>query len=144
MIVIKSGRHPHEVLILLGCLVYGLAGIVAFDAVAISSLRALPEAWGRSFYILLAVGAAVPLIGAFRRGLEGPLTERAGLLILTALNLAFAVSIAAAVWPRGLGFVTFNVAIAGANIWRWFQIGRELKEIAAAAAHGGVADQLEG
>lgn len=143
-IVIKTGRHPHEVLILAGCLLYGLIGTVAFDAVSISSIRLLPEAWGRAFYILLAVGAAVPLIGLFRRGIEGPLYERAGLLILSALNLAFAVSVGAFAWPRGLGFVIFNVSIAAANLWRWRQIGSQLKEIAAAAAAGGAADQLEG
>ena len=57
--MIRSGRHPHEVLILSGCVVYGVAGFSAFDRVAITSIRELPGPVGHMFYALLAVTAAV-------------------------------------------------------------------------------------
>lgn len=144
MIVIKASRHPHEVLLLIGCLLWGIAGTVAFEQVAVTSVRSLPTPWGLVFYILLAVGAAVPLFGIFRAGITGALIERAGLLILAGMCLAFAVAIAFTVPVRGLGFVLLMAALGVANIIRALQIPGEIDRLTAAAAATGATDQLEG
>ena len=144
MIVIKASRHPHEVLLLIGCLIWGIAGTVAFEQVAVTSVRSLPAPWGLVFYILLTVGAAVPLFGIFRAGIAGALYERAGLVILAGMCLAFAVAVAFTVFPRGLGFVLLMVALGVANIVRALQIPGEIDRLTKAAAAAGAADQLEG
>lgn len=144
VIVVKTGRQPHEVALLIGCLLFGLAGTIAFDAVAVTSLRALPEAFGQVFFVLLAVGAAVPLVGIFKPGLEGPLIERIGLWVLTIQNVFFAAAVAVTSWPRGFGFIVMMTMLAVANVVRALQIPRQLRRIAAAAAVSGSVDQLEG
>lgn len=143
--MIRSGRHPHEVLLLVGCLLWGLFGLFAFDATASTSLRNLPAPWGQVFYGLLGAGAVVALAGAFlRRGIVGPLVERSGLLILAGMNIAYAVFVFGVSGSRAVGFSIFMICLATANIWRAAQIGGEVKKIAAAAALGGAAEHLGG
>lgn len=144
MIVIRSGRHPHEVLILSGCVVYGVAGFSAFDRVAITSIRELPGPVGHMFYALLAVTAAVALVGSFLPGLIGQRVEQGGLLLVAAHALVSVTLVFAALGLRATAFAIFMLCIASANVWRAVQIHFDLRRILAAAVMTGSVDQLEG
>jgi hypothetical protein len=145
VIVIRSGRHPHEVFLLVAFLLWALFGLIAFEATASPSLRLLPTPWGHVFYGALGVGAVVAIVGVFlRRGIVGPLVERSGMLILSGMNVAYAVFVFGYSGSRAAGFSIFMVCLAAANIWRAAQIPGEVKQIAAAAALGKATDHLGG
>lgn len=145
VIVLHSGRHPHEVFVLVGCLLWALFGLIAFDATASPSLRELPGPWGRVFYGLLGAGAVVAIVGVFlRRGIFGPLVERSGLLVLAGMNIAYAAFVYGLSGNRAAGFSIYMLCLAVANLWRAAQVRSEVRQIAAAAALGGASDHLGG
>lgn len=142
MIVIKSGRHPLAVTLLVFCAVSGVSNLLAYSKSATNVLRALPPAFGLVFYGLLALGSAVALVGVFWPGLTGPHLERSGLLMLTGVFSAYAVLVI----PLGLRALFFSLLLFGfalGNFLRVLQIGRDLKRIRAAAAYTGSTEQLK-
>lgn len=133
VIRIRSGRHPHEVALLAAAFLMGVAGVVIFDTVASTTVRALPQPWGHVMYGVLAIGSAIALTGVFWPGIAGAVIERAGLVALVGASLGYAVAIFAINGPRGLAFTTFLTAFALANVFRAVQISKEITEMQAAA-----------
>lgn len=142
MIVIKSGRHPFEVMILAWCLLSGVNQTINYQRAASSVLHDLPDLFGYALYAGTVVGSAIALIGTFWPSLTGPLVERAGLWMLSGLWVSFGVLLATA-GVRGLYFGGFLWGFAAAAIWRGVQIGRELKSVHAAAVLARATDQVE-
>jgi hypothetical protein len=130
-VVIRSGRHPHEVALLVACVLLGLAGLVAYGKVATTTIRGLPEPLGYLLYAGLLAGGVVALAGSFMPGLAGPLIERIGLASLGLLCVAYAVAVLAFFPTRGLSFAVFMLAFTAANVFRMRQISRELTELQA-------------
>ena len=145
MIVNRQGRHPHEVYLLAVCVLYGLAGLIAYDKVVSNSIQPLGPLAGHLFFGSVLFGSAVALLGIFWpfKGLQGPLVERSGLLILAAFWIGYTVAVAYNAGIRGLGFILVVGGFALANVHRavW-DIPRGNKRIASAAAATGVLDQL--
>jgi hypothetical protein len=129
MIVIRSGRHPIVVMVLAACVIGSVNNLVNFDRASSNLVRLLPTSFGYAFYALLAVGAAISLVGVFWRGLDGLLIERAGYLILAGQWVAFGALLTTAGW-RGVWFALLLLAFAGGAVWRIAQIRRDLKDSA--------------
>jgi hypothetical protein len=131
---IRSGREPFEVSILLVCLLYGVAGLAFYNRVSSTSIRLYPAPGGFIFLAALAVGAVVALYGLFGRHwqtAQGVRTERAGLVMLTGMSVAFAAWTPFAVGARGVNILLFlGVAVAVPCVWRLCQIGRFLQALA--------------
>lgn len=129
---IRSGRHPHEVAMLVAALALGSAGAVAFDAVATTTARALTVPWGHVLYAGVALGAAITLTGITFHGVLFALLERAGLMALAGFLLVYAAAVIANSGVRGVAFAVFVGAFSVANLARAAQIGREIREHRAA------------
>lgn len=142
MIVIRSGRHPFEVVLLAVFLLSGVSNLANYNASASNALRGLSDTYGYVYYAGLALGSAITLVGVFWPGLSGPLVERAGLLILTGLWASFGGLLLAFGW-RGVQFALLFFGFAAGAVWRIVQIRRDLRQAVSAAVVTGATDQVE-
>lgn len=125
--MIRSGRHPHEVVILSVFALASVAGVAAPYRVSGQTLLALPPFSLYLFYIVLGAGSFLSLVGVFLRGIKGPVVEMYGLGVLS-LNLAgYGVAIWGLLGSSGTFFGLLTVGIALGNVWRIVQVFRELK-----------------
>lgn len=145
---IRSGRHPHEVGLLIIMFLLGSIGLLFFSKLANAPVKSLPYPFGHVLFAGLILGSGVTLGGVFWRNIAGALAERIGLFSLTLHAAAYTYAIIAVSGLRGVNLVGFMVYIIGANIWRMRQIGREIKQMEAlreqnAREHAAVRDLLQ-
>ena len=127
MIIMKSGRHPLVVTLLVFCVVSGLANLLAYQKSATNVIRAMPTALGYGYYLVLALGALVTLAGVFWRGIDGPLLERAGYWMLAGLFISYGVIAVMVAGPRALFTASILFGFALGSVLRNVQISRELR-----------------
>lgn len=144
MAYIRGSRHPHEVLLLIAAFLLGIFGLVLFDKVATTTIRALPQWSGYLLYAGLTVGAGVSLVGVFWRSLIGSVIERTGLFSLGLFCLIYMAIVVINSGVRGLSFGLMMAAFGIANFVRVWQISHEIKETQAlrAVLREGEADGL--
>lgn len=113
----------------------GAAGLIAPDKVTRegSLLADLPDASMLLFYAVLLAGSVVTMIGALTRGLTGPIFERFGLAILAIELIGYGIALFGLYGLDALFFSLLTVGIGGANVWRMFQVCREIREVKAGA-----------
>lgn len=143
MILIRSGRHPHEVFLLGWCAAAGASGLLT-KQVSSGTISSLPAPWALVFYAAMVLGATISLIGIALRGLAGPLVERSGLLVLTGLFASYAVAVVAIAGIKGLFLAGLFAGLTAANMYRAYQITRDLKQVFAAASYTDASEQLGG
>jgi uncharacterized membrane protein len=125
--MVTSTRNPFEVLLVSAFGIYCAAGLVAFDKVATTVLRAFPEPWARVFLGLALVTCVIVLIGIGRSSVAvGVLLERAGLVGLGAVCAAYTVWAFGNTGVRALGFGLLLGALAASSLLRAWQIARAL------------------
>ena len=123
----RPGIHPHE--IVMAGMSAG-SGIVelAFQSNASSAITNAFPGW---FYVMffggLILGGLATLYGISRDKLEGVLIERAGLALLSAMYLAYAIAVVGLFGERGVMASVMPLAVAIANAVRVWQIGRSIK-----------------
>lgn len=132
VIEIRGGKSPHEVALLLACVLLGGAGVFAFSQVASTSARMLPIPWGHVMYAGLAVTSLVALVGVLLQGVAGALTERIGLWSASAWCLGYGVIIVVDSGARGALLGGFMLAVSIAHILRARQISHEIDQMVAA------------
>lgn len=125
-LIVRTGNSPFEVWLLGAAVIAGVGGLVnpgASRAVA----RVLPDWQLYTWYSGLIVTAGIALLGVVLRSLLGLLLERAGLVLLAALTVIYAIAIVAA----GGEPLTLSAALAAslgcACLARAWQIGKDLK-----------------
>lgn len=141
MLGVRTGKHPHEVALLVAAFLMGTVGLLFFNTVATTTTRALPFPFGHILYGGLAIGSGVALVGVFWSKLTGALVERVGLYSLAGLSLGYAALIVANSGARGAGFGVFMAAFAIANLIRARQINREIGELVAVRRVLGVEEE---
>lgn len=136
MLVIRSGRHPHEALLMAVFAVAGTAGLLATDQVTRpgSLLSELPRISVLTFYAVLLVGSVVTIAGTFTRGLSGPIIERFGLGILAIELIGYGVALFGLYLLQALFFALITVGIGAANVWRMVQVTKEIHQAKSGAA----------
>lgn len=128
--MITSTRNPFETLIVAAFGLYSGATLVAFDKVAITTLRAFPSPFGHIFSAIGLVTCSIALTGIIRAAtVRGVLWERAGLTGLAGVGFAYACWGISAAGARALAFCLFLLAMAGASTWRAVQISRARKAV---------------
>ena len=90
--MIRSGRHPHEVMFLVFVAIVGVGGLLAPGKTANVVLKSLPPVFLGLFYGVFAVGSILALCGAYSKGMKGPVIEAFGLGIMTAELLGYGVA----------------------------------------------------
>lgn len=116
-------RNPFQILMIAAFGLYCIAGLIAFDRIATSTLRSFPQPWGMVFLAVAGLACSIALTGTIRSGsVRGVLLERAGLTGLAGVAAAYAVWGLAGNGLRGLAFALMLSAIAIASAWRIAQI----------------------
>ncbi len=130
LLAVRTGRHPHEVLVCVTALLIGGSGL-ALNGTSIS--RALNETFQpqlrMAYFIGLVLSALVALYGIWKHGIEGLLIERVGMGVQACLFLAYAVAILVLNGVAGLAYALIPFCFTVANVVRAWQIGRDLKLI---------------
>lgn len=129
IVFIGYQRHPHEVALLLVCLLSGIAGLLAPAGATSATLGRLPGIWLYAWYVVLVIGSALAIAGVFIRGMVGHLIERAGLFVLLAELAGYGIALFGIAGTRALFFALMCLGIAAANFVRIRQINRDLKEV---------------
>lgn len=94
--------------------------------------RTLPPILVTSWYLLLAVGSAVCLIGiAWRKPIFGLLIERAGLFFLCSAGLLYSIVLVAAGGAKAIAAASFVLGFGLASGFRAWDIGRILVQVRA-------------
>jgi hypothetical protein len=127
-------KHPHEVWWFVVLLLSGVLGMIAFDRVASTSVRALHEPWGYLLYVGVAIWSAIGLAGIYwRKVLLGAIIEQVGLVGLSIYGITYAIIILGnAGILRGSGFGLVIGGLSIANLVRVWQIQKYLKAVQAA------------
>ena len=128
---LRGSRQPHEVVLLIAGMILGVVGILAFDQVSSPTIRALTAPYGYVLYGGLACTSIVSLMGVFSRGVPGAVVERAGLVGMALLLIAYSGVVVGTSGFRGLSFVVFVGGFAIANIIRIVQIRAEIDQLRA-------------
>lgn len=128
--VVVGRQRPHEVLFLVWSLIFGVAGLTTAPAPA--SIAALVPHWETAAWsATLAVSGAVGLVGISvrRNWVLGLRVEAGAQLIGTGALLIYAAAVFLVGGWRGLFAGGLIVMWMLANLWRVWQISRDLKEI---------------
>lgn len=134
MLVIRSGRHPHEVMFLVFVAIVGMSGLIAPGKTANVILRNLPPVFLALFYGVFAVGSILALCGAYSKGMKGPVIEAFGLGIMTADLLGYGIAVFVFAGVTAIIGASFPLCMGVANIWRMLQVRSEYKAATALAA----------
>lgn len=132
-VVVRTGDNPFEVCFTAFFLAWGSVSLLALSEVSGSSARIIP-AWGiYLFFGCLSAGCAATLLGIgqvrFLQNLFGLEVERAGLVLLGGLCLAYSLWTVGAAGPRAATFVFIVGGAWTGAAWRIWQITRDLKRL---------------
>lgn len=147
MLVNRAGRHPHEVFLLAVCFLFSPLGLIAKDTVSGNAILSLSDPLAYVFYAVMWIGSAIALAGLFLpfKGVQGPLVERGGLLLLAAVWYGYGGLALATAGLRATGFALVVLGFASANVYRALvRIPEDIKAIAEAAAITNTLDDLAG
>lgn len=130
-LMVSTGRHPHEITLLVMCLISGFAGFLTPSSDHADSLNTIFP--GHMIYVYfgsLIFGSGVALSALVQASsLISLKLERAGLTILTGSMVGLAGGVAAVVGFRGIATILLVMAYAIANVIRVVQINRDIKLI---------------
>ncbi|MDB5733285.1 MAG: hypothetical protein JWQ03_3180 [Variovorax sp.] len=127
LLQVRTGRHPHELLILIASTVLGLVGTVLPGEIS-SAIATVMDGWTvHAFWAGLAVFAGASLYGILKRGVEGLLIERVGLFGLAMFYLAYSVAVIDYAGWGGLVSVALPLCFAIGNLGRIWQIRTDLR-----------------
>jgi len=128
-LLVRSGRNPFEVLMLAACLCTGVVGLFEPATTSGAIVSLLPHWQVVTWYCGLVVGGAIGIGGVFSRGISSLAIERAGLIVLTCLTLAYAGAVVAQVGIRGTLPALFTGLFAVACAVRCVYITADLKRM---------------
>lgn len=134
MIIVRKQPGPFQVMFLIAAMLGGVA-LVALGRHLGSTLSQQLPPWVTLILAFgLIGGSGLSLLGMFLQDSMGLFLERAGLIGLSLLFLAYVGAILYYIGPRSVITVVFFVAFAVASLWRTMQISGNLREIQAAIA----------
>jgi hypothetical protein len=134
MLVIRSGRHPHEVMFLVFVAIVGTSGLLAPGKTANVVLKDLHPVFLILFYGVFAVGSILALAGAHSKGMKGPVIEAYGLGILTFEMFGYGIAVFAFAGITAIIGALFPLCMGIGNVWRMLQVRGEFKAAKAAIA----------
>jgi hypothetical protein len=130
---VKTGAEPFQTAILVAFALWGVVSLATLHSVSTTTTRTLPT-WGiYLFFTGLTVGSITTLVGvvyeAWLKKFVGFYIERAGLIALTGLCLAYSVWALAASGARAIAFALILTAIGTASLVRIRRIGSDLRQV---------------
>lgn len=140
-VVITSGRHPFEVMVLVAAMVCGVA--LAVTGISTKATEAAMPGWVQiAWNFMLITGGSIGLLGIFstarlivRLGIEA-----AGVVVLGSACVMYAIAIFAVSGANGVPAGSFVTAIGIASLIRAWQIMHDIRRAVAASEHGDVGE----
>jgi hypothetical protein len=135
---VKTGNEPFQTAILVAFALWGVTSLATLHKVSTNTTRTLPT-WGiYLFFIGLTVGSVTALVGVvyqtWLKDLLGFYIERAGLVALAGLCVAYSVWALAASGARAIAFALILTAIGGASLVRIRRIKTDLRQVRSGGA----------
>jgi hypothetical protein len=128
-LLVRSGRNPFEVLMLVACVATGTVGLFQPSSTSNVIISMLPNWEVITWYSGLTLGGLVSLFGVSRSGVVSLVLERAGLVTLTCLMLAYSTAVVTQVGVRGALPALFTGLFAVACAIRFVYITTDLKRM---------------
>lgn len=122
-----SRVNPFGFLFLMAYGLYCLVALMAFDAVASTTLRSYGHTWSAGLLVASVLGTALAISGMLLSEPRGLFLERAGLFSVAAPSAVYGALGLMNNGARSLGFCLLLTALAAASAWRIYQISRALK-----------------
>lgn len=123
---IRTGRHPHEVLVLIASVVVGIVGLIVPTEVSDAVTHSMTSGLARFYYLGLAFFSAVALWGIFRHKVDGLLIERVAITVVALYYMIFAACVIGDRGLSGLMGIVIPVSYCIANLARCWQIRIDL------------------
>lgn len=130
---VKTGNEPFQTAILVAFALWGVVSLATLHSVSTNTTRTLP-AWGTYlFFIGLTVSSVTTLVGliyqVWLKEFIGFYIERAGLVALAGLCVAYSVWALAASGARAIAFALILTAIGTASLVRVHRIRTDLRQV---------------
>lgn len=122
---IRTGKHPHEVLITCFLVALGVIGMIVPDRISVIASQ-FPWPWSMAYWICLSVTGSITLYGIFNKKIEGLLIERAGLTLQATLLGVYIYAIYDYPQSSGVTGMMLPLALISANLTRCWQIRKDL------------------
>lgn len=128
LLVVRDGRHPLVLLLLVGAMVSGVIGLIGPANPQSVVDKLVPEPWRMAYYVLLGLSGLVTMVGVWLPDLRDRLAvEQIGLWFLSGTLLVYPVAIAA-FYPGKLGFGGVISCLFGlGGLWRILEIILEVR-----------------
>jgi predicted lysophospholipase L1 biosynthesis ABC-type transport system permease subunit len=123
---IRTGKHPHEILVVFASSVLGLAGSIAPHRISIAIHSEFAYPWAMVFWMMMAIFSLITLYGILNHRVEGMLIERAGLIVLSALYGMYVFAVLSYAGWMGVASTVLPLAFAIGNLSRCWQIRTDL------------------
>lgn len=123
---IRTGKHPHEVLVLIFTTILGTVGSVMPSEISDSVAGEFPWPWCMIYWIAMTATGLLTLSGIFNRKIEGLLIERAGLTLQATLFGAYIYAVSQHAGMSGLVSMVLPASLIAGNIYRCWQIKTDL------------------
>jgi hypothetical protein len=135
---VKTGDDPFQTAILVAFALWGIVSLATLHSVSTTTTRTLPT-WGvYLFFTGLTVGSVTTLVGVlyqvWLKEFIGFYIERAGLVALTGLCLAYSVWALAASGARAIAFALILTSIGTASLVRIHRIRNDLRQVRSGGA----------
>lgn len=123
---VRTGRHPHEILVLAFTAVLGLIGAIVPESISDAISHEFPWPWSMVFWIAMLLSSLVTLFGIFNHKIEGLLIERAGLTMHASMLGIYTYAVLQYAGLGGLVGMVLPLALICGNLWRCFMIRTDL------------------
>lgn len=135
----RTGNEPFQTAILVAFALWGLVSLATLHSVSTSTTRTLPT-WGIYLFfagLTISCGTALAGVWVYQVWLKefiGFYIERAGLVALSGLSVAYSVWALTASGARAIAFALVLTAIGGASIVRILRIRGDLRRVKSVGA----------
>lgn len=123
---IRTGKHPHEVLVLCFTTVLGIVGSFVPEEISDAIAKEFLWPWSMAFWIAMTVTGLISLYGIYNKKIDGLLIERAGLTLQATLFGVYIYAVSRHSGLEGLVAMALPAALAAGNIYRCWQIKTDL------------------
>ena len=131
-VYLRSGRHPHELLILVAVAAIGVLGVIVPASSNPAIYEVFGQVGGRLYFAGMAGWALVTVGGIWHGKIEGLLVERVGLVVTALFFLGYGTAIVASNGMPGIFSTVLPICLTVANAIRIWQIKTDLARLRAA------------
>lgn len=124
---IRTSRQPHEVMVMISAVIIGAVGAFVPTKISPAIEEVFTNSGARAYFILMGVFGMIVLVSMKNRNIESMLVEKSGLIVLFFVFFAYSAAVLLNSGIMALVPVILPSMLAMANVFRAWQISRDLK-----------------